>query len=119
MKMNYFTCGTNDMEKSIGFYDSLFQDAGVNKIYSEGRMTLWANEDFMFGVAEPFDGENATNGNGTMLGLNVGSREEVDHLYGKALDLGGTSEGKPGIRSGRHSAYFRGLDMNKICLFAM
>ena len=35
MKMNYFTFGTNDMEKAIGFYDSLFQETGVNKIYSE------------------------------------------------------------------------------------
>lgn len=119
MKMNYFTFGTNDMKKAVGFYDSLFQDCSVNKIYSEGRMTLWANEEFMFGIAEPFDGENATNGNGTMLGLNVGSSEEVDRLYKKALNLGGSSEGEPGIRSGRHSAYIRDLDRNKICLFVM
>ena len=119
MKMNYFIFGTNDMKQAINFYDSFFRDCGVNKVYSEGRMTLWANEDFMFAVAEPFDGELATNGNGTMLGLNLDSPEDVDRLYNKALALGGTSEGEPGERSGHHSAYVRDLDKNKICLFVM
>lgn len=117
MKMNYFLFGTNDMQRAISFYDAFFADSEVNKIHAEGRMSLWANEAFMFGVAEPFDGEQATNGNGTMLGLNVGSAEEVDRLYKKALALGGKSEGEPNIRSGRYSAYVRDLDNNKICLF--
>ena len=117
MKMNYFVFGTNDMQKAVGFYDALFEGSEVNKIHSEGRMSVWANEEFMFGVAEPFDGKEATNGNGTMLGLNVGSAEEVSRLYAKALELGGTSEGGPDTRSGRFSAYIRDLDKNKICLF--
>lgn len=119
MRMNYFVFGTNDMQKAIAFYDSLFHGIGVNKIYSEGRMTLWATEEFMFGIAEPFDGEQASNGNGTMLGLDVGSSEEVERLYKLALELGGTCEGAPGIRSGKQSAYIRDLDRNKICLFVM
>jgi len=80
-------------------------------------MTLWANEDFMFAIAEPFNGEDATSGNGTMLGFNLDSSTEVDRLYKKVLALGGTDDGEPGIRSGRYSAYVRDLDKNKICLF--
>lgn len=117
MKINYFVFGTNDMEKAIGFYDAFFEGSGVNKVHSEGRMTVWADAEFMFGIAEPFDGNAATNGNGTMLGLNLDSSDEVDRLYKKALALGGVSEGEPGIRSGRYSAYVRDLDKNKICLF--
>lgn len=117
MKMNYFVFGTNDKRKAVVFYDAFFENCGLAKIHDEGRMTLWANEDLMFSVAEPFDGNAATNGNGTMLGFNVGSEKEVDRLYKKALELGGTSEGEPGIRSGRYSAYVRDLDKNKICLF--
>lgn len=117
MKMNYFLFGTNDIRKAIDFYDTLFDGSGLNKVHSEGRMTIWANEDFMFGVAEPYDGNAATNGNGTMLGLNLGSAEEIDRFYNTALELGGTSEGEPGIRMGRYSAYVRDLDKNKICLF--
>lgn len=117
MKMNYFVFGTNDKKSAVAFYDAFFEDCGLAKIHDEGRMTLWANEEMMFAVAEPFDGNSATNGNGTMLGFNLGSAQEVDRLYHKALELGGTCEGKPGIRSGRYSAYVRDLDKNKICLF--
>ncbi len=117
MKMNYFVFGTNDKKKAVDFYDKFFDGCGLMKVHDEGRMALWANDDLMFAVAEPFDGNPASNGNGTMLGFNVGSAIEVDRLYKKALELGATSEGEPGERSGRHSAYFRDLDKNKICLF--
>lgn len=117
MKMNYFVFGTNDMQKSMSFYDAFFEGSGVSKVHSEGRMSLWANDEFMFGIAEPFDGGSATNGNGTMLGLNLGSAEQVTRLYNNALELGGVSEGEPCVRSGRYSAYVRDLDKNKICLF--
>lgn len=117
MNMNYFVFGTNDMEKAISFYDALFDSSGLAKVHSDGRMTVWAKEEFMFGIAIPYDGNEASNGNGTMLGLNVGSAELVDQLYQKALDMGSISEGEPGVRSGRYSAYIRDLDRNKICLF--
>jgi predicted lactoylglutathione lyase len=52
-----------------------------------------------------------------MVGFSLGSVTEVERLYQKALDIGGTDEGKPGIRSGLHSAYVRDLDNNKICFY--
>ena len=117
MNMNYFVFGTNDMQRAISFYDGFFAGSGVSKVLSGGRMSVWQKETFMFAIAEPFDGQKASNGNGTMVGFNVGSTEEVSRLYTQALTLGGVSEGEPGIRSGRFSAYFRDLDNNKICLF--
>lgn len=105
------------MQQAVKFYDSLFESSGINKVHSEGRMTLWSDQDFMFAVAEPFDGNEATFGNGTMVGFALGSSSEVERLYKKALELGGVDEGKPGIRSGRFSAYVRDLDKNKICFF--
>ena len=117
MKMNYFVFGTNNLPAAIHFYDTLFEGHGIGKIHSEGRMTIWAGDGFMFGVAGPYDGQPATNGNGTMLGINLGSAAEVERFYRTALELGGTDEGEPGIRSGRFSAYVRDLDRNKICLF--
>lgn len=115
--MNYFVFGTNEMPAAVKFYDTLFAGGELNKIHSEGRMTLWAGDDFMFALAEPFDGNKATVGNGTMVGFKVTSANDVERLYEKALSLGGTDEGKPGIRSGYFSAYIRDLDGNKICLF--
>ena len=117
MKMNYFVFGTNNLQKAARFYDDFFESSGINKIHAEGRMVLWAGEGFMFAVAEPFDGNGATAGNGTMVGFNLGSSSEVERLYKRALEIGGTDEGEPGVRSGRFSAYVRDLDKNKICLF--
>jgi predicted lactoylglutathione lyase len=117
MKMNYFVLGTNNMQLAIQFYDKLFEGSKMNKMHSEGRMTLWAGDDFMFALAEPFDGEEATVGNGTMVGFNVDSASEVERLYNKALVIGGVDEGSPRIRSGKFSAYVRDLDKNKLCFF--
>ena len=117
MKMNYFVFGTNNKEKAVEFYDQLFEGCGLNKIHDQGRMTLWGNEEFMFAIAEPFDENSASNGNGTMLGFHVDSINEVNRLHTKALDLGATSEGEPKIRSNMHSAYMRDLDNNKVCFY--
>ena len=117
MKMNYFVFGTNNMQRGVNFYDQLFSDQGINKVHDEGRMTLWVGDGFMFALAEPFDGNEATVGNGTMLGINLKSAAEVDEIHAKAIGLGGVSEGEPEVRSGRYSAYFRDLDGNKLCIY--
>jgi len=117
VRMNYFVFGTNDMPKAVGFYDKIFEGSGINKVQDEGRMTLWMGDGFMFALAEPFDENDATVGNGTMIGLNLDSSAEVDRIHSKAISLGAESEGDPSIRSGRYSAYFRDLDGNKVCVF--
>lgn len=117
MKMNYFVFGTNNKQNAVSFYDQLFDGCGLNKVHDQDRMTLWGNQDFMFAIAEPFDGEPASNGNGTMLGLHVDSVAEVNRLHHKAIELGGVCEGEPRVRSNMHSAYVRDLDNNKICFY--
>lgn len=85
MKMNYFVVGTNDMRASRGFYDALFAGAGLQTLQPSDRMSYWLGEDFAFAVATPFDEKPATNGNGTMIGLCVGAREDVERLHGRAM----------------------------------
>lgn len=118
MQIAYVTLGTNDRAEAESFYDSLLAESGFGKIYSEDRMTMWAKDGFMFALAEPYDGKQATIGNGSMLGFQVDEDSEVDRLHDLALSLGGTDEGGPRIRNGNHSAYARDLDGNKICFFA-
>ena len=52
-----------------------------------------------------------------MLGLNVGSTDEVKRLHTLAIQLGGENEGEPMQRGPYFSAYVRDLDKNKLCLF--
>ena len=115
MKMNYVVLGTNNMTASTRFYDALFVPSGLKRVSPSDRMTYWLGEDFAFAAALPFDGRQATNGNGTMVGFSVGTAEAVRQLHERAIELGGTCEGAPGQRGPRFSAYVRDLDGNKLC----
>ena len=117
MKMNYTVLGTNNMEDSVKFYDSLFEKTEVNQVFANERMTFWQCEDFAFAIAIPFNEEPASNGNGTMIGFSVGSTDEVKRLHKKVIELGGSCEGEPNQRGPRFSAYARDLDKNKLCFF--
>jgi predicted lactoylglutathione lyase len=51
--------------------------------------------------------------------LNVGSKDKVHSMYDKAIALGATDEGEPGVRADAfYMAYFRDMDGNKIALFS-
>ena len=115
MKLNYAVLGTNDMEASVVFYDALFAQSDVGQTMPTDRMHYWVWPDFAFAVAIPFDGKRASNGNGTMVGLDVGSSDEVTRMHAKAIELGGTCEGAPNPRGPFFSAYVRDLDRNKLC----
>jgi len=68
----------------------------------------------------PYDGKPASVGNGVMVALVVDSRDKVDRLHQKALELGGSDEGAPGPRGeGFYAGYFRDLDGNKLNAFCM
>ena len=117
MKMSYTVLGTNKMEAAVKFYNALFENTEPNQVLETPRMTYWQFESFAFAIAIPFDEEPATHGNGTMIGFDAGSHEEVTRLYKKALTLGGTSEGEPNQKGPIFSGYVRDLDNNKICFF--
>jgi len=69
-------------------------------------------------LSKPYNGEPATVGNGVMAAIRVDSKEAVDAIYNKALELGGADEGPPGQRGdGFYAAYFRDLDGNKLNAF--
>jgi predicted lactoylglutathione lyase len=59
-----------------------------------------------------------------MAAIAAGSRANVDKLHAKALELGGTCEGPPGLRGEEgpeafYGAYFRDLDGNKLAAFCI
>jgi predicted lactoylglutathione lyase len=75
-------------------------------------------------VTRPYDKGEATVGNGNMAAIAVDSRGKVDGLHARALELGGSDEGPPGLRGPEgdkafYGAYFRDLDGNKLCAFCV
>lgn len=120
--IGYVTLGSNDRKRSGAFYDALLGEIGGKRAMEDGdRMILWSNgQGPMLGVIKPFDGNEATVGNGNMVALAVGSRANVDKIHAKALALGGKDEGPVGDRGGNfYAGYFRDLDGNKLVAFHM
>ena len=121
--IGYVTLGTNDIDRAAEFYDALLQEIGAGRFMETDKFIAWAvaPDKPALSVTKPFDGNAASVGNGVMVALAVNSREKVDALHQKALDLGGKDEGAPGPRgdSGFYAAYFRDLDGNKLNAFCM
>ncbi len=114
----YATLGTRDMDKAAAFYDEVLGVLGAKRFMEEaGYFIAWGNsqDGAGLGITYPFDKQQATVGNGTMVALGAANREQVDAVYNKAMALGGSDEGAPGQRSpGFYAAYFRDLDGNKL-----
>ena len=73
----------------------------------------------MLAVCEPYDKEAPTPGNGVMIAFPAETKEEIDALYNRAIELGATCEGPAGQRipDRFYGAYVRDLDGNKLCFF--
>jgi catechol 2,3-dioxygenase-like lactoylglutathione lyase family enzyme len=124
--IGYVTLGTKDAEAAKGFFDGLLGLLGANRMMDGGGFTLWGLGYDKPGLAitSPHNGEPATYGNGTMIALVVDKRSLVDDVHAKAIALGGTCEGPPGLRGEEgptafYAGYFRDLDGNKLCVYRM
>ncbi|WP_375426958.1 VOC family protein [uncultured Sphingomonas sp.] len=126
--IGYTTLGTNDIDRALGFYDALFAVVGAARIMQmpdDRKLTLYGSGPNrpMLGVGKPYDGGQASVGNGVMVALAADSREQVDALHAKAIELGGSDEGAPGVRPPEefnfYGAYFRDPDGNKFCAYKM
>lgn len=120
--IGYITLGTNDLQKSAAFYDALLGELGAKRFMEMETFIAWAiaPDQPGFSITKPFDGQAATVGNGVMIALQVDSKEKVDAMYNKAIELGATDEGPAGPRGDNfYGGYFRDLDGNKLNFFCM
>ncbi|MFT3807572.1 VOC family protein [Arenimonas sp.] len=118
--IGYVTLGTNDMARAAGFYDALLAEIGAKRFMEYDSFIAWGVSPTQpsLGVIKPHNGQAATVGNGTMVALVVDSKEKVDRIYKKAMELGATDEGPAGPRSDNfYAGYFRDLDGNKLNVF--
>jgi len=118
--IGYVTLGTNNLPRAVAFYDALLAEMGAKRMMEGDRFVAWGVRPDLpgLGVSLPFDERAATVGNGVMVALVVDTKEKVDALHRKALELGGADEGAPGARSPEfYAGYFRDLDGNKLNFF--
>jgi catechol 2,3-dioxygenase-like lactoylglutathione lyase family enzyme len=118
--IGYVMLGTNDFDDATKFYDELLKTVGAGRIMEADTFVAWGTgpSSPALSVSRPFDGNDASVGNGVMVALGASSREIVDAVHAKALELGGTDEGAPGQRNPQfYAGYFRDLDGNKLNAF--
>ena len=128
--IGYVTLGSDDMPRARAYYDELFGSIGAKRIMEfgddPGGFTMWGTGLDKPGVAvtNPYNKQPAAAGNGNMTAIAMNSRSKVDQFYNKAIELGGTDEGPPGLRGDEgpqafYGAYFRDLDGNKLAAFCI
>jgi catechol 2,3-dioxygenase-like lactoylglutathione lyase family enzyme len=120
---SYVSLGTRDLACASRFYDAVLAPLGHARVEDydpEDRSAAWGLDDPgpHLWVTQPFDGNPASVGNGTMVSFLAPNRAAVDAFHAAALAHGGTDEGPPGLRPeyGPHfyAAYVRDPDGNKL-----
>jgi catechol 2,3-dioxygenase-like lactoylglutathione lyase family enzyme len=119
MSLNYVMIGSNDLTRTRAYFDAVMPLIGGKLAFDyapnavcyqlrEGR--VWINR--------AHNGEPATGGNGSMVGLLCASEAEVQAAHAAALANGGSDEGPPGPRPDYgpdfYGAYVRDTDRNKM-----
>lgn len=120
--IGYVCLGTNDLPRAAKFYDALLKGIGAKRFMEFETFIAWSAGKDKPGLAltKPFNGKQATVGNGVMVALDAGTPARVDALYKKAMELGATDEGPAGPRSDDfYAGYFRDPDGNKLSFFCM
>jgi catechol 2,3-dioxygenase-like lactoylglutathione lyase family enzyme len=120
--IGYVTLGTNDLARASAYYDALLAEIGAKRMWDFGNGIAWgySKDKPNLAIMQPFDGKPATVGNGVMVAIAVDSRDQVNRLHRKALELGSKDEGAAGPRGeGFYAGYFRDLDGNKLNVFCM
>lgn len=126
--IGYACIGTNDIARARAYYDDLFGTIGGKRLMEfpddMGGFTLYGVDWGKPGVAvtRPYDKQPARAGNGNMIALVFDTRAKVDAFHARALALGGSDEGAPGVRGEEgpkafYGAYFRDPEGNKFCAF--
>lgn len=127
--IGYVTLGSDNMPRARDFYDQLLgATVGAKRIMEFGDdlggFTMWGTGFDKPGIAvtNPYNKQPAVAGNGNMTAIAVDSRDKVEAIHARALELGGSCEGAPGVRGEEgpqafYGAYFRDLDGNKLCAF--
>ncbi|MDW6093063.1 VOC family protein [Vibrio rhizosphaerae] len=117
---SHIVVGSNDIEKSKKFYDAILTVLGYPAGVIEKDRCIYANEEGVFIVTPPVNGEEATHGNGMTIGFKAASPELAEAWHQAGIENGGvTCEDPPGVREyptrKLYLAYLRDPAGNKLC----
>ena len=116
---SHVTLGTNDWAAVKPFWAAVMEALSIPVMFEyDGGIAYGEATGPKLFIGPPFDGQPATNGNGTHVAFIADSRAKVDAFYAAAMSNGGSDEGPPGPRPHYHKnyygAYVRDPDGNKL-----
>jgi catechol 2,3-dioxygenase-like lactoylglutathione lyase family enzyme len=118
----HVTVGTNDLEKSRAFYDTVLSTLGWTRKADLGdNGSIWGADKPSFFVLKPANGQAATVGNGVTVSFEAPNRAAVKAFHETALGLGSPNEGDVGPRPwnlNAFAAYTRDPDGNKLAVYS-
>ena len=117
--INHLSIGTNRLDEAVAFYDAVLATVGATRQHEIPNFAVAYGKYFPeFWVQRPFNGEEATVGNGIHFSFLAISHDVVDEFYKVAIEAGGKNAGEPGLRPeygpGYYAAYVYDLDGHKI-----
>ena len=126
--LSYVMLGANDIQRSERFYTAILSALGYERrvepdivIYSLAEVSDRHNGPGVVYVKKPYDGREATFGNGTMFAFRAATQKLVRDLHAAGLEAGGSDEGAPGFRAEYSERFYVGYlrdDVgNKVALF--
>jgi len=123
--LSYITVGANDVPRSGRFYTAILIPLGYEKKEAANGVEF-TSPDRVNGpgavyVKKPYDGKEATVGNGSMTAFQAETHEMVRNLHAAGLEAGGSDEGAPGFRNEYSDRFYVGYLRdplgNKVAIF--
>lgn len=126
--LSYITIGANDIQRSERFYTAILSPLGYERrdesnavIYSLLDVPDRYNGLGAIYVKKPYDGRDATVGNGSMIAFRTATQKLVRDLHAAGREAGGSDEGAPGFRDKYSERFYVGYlrdDVgNKVALY--
>ncbi|MEQ8393627.1 VOC family protein [Thalassobaculum sp.] len=126
--LSYITVGANDVPRSGRFYAAILIPLGYEKKEGAEGIEFTApdvpgrsNGPAAVYVKKPYDGKEATVGNGSMTAFQAVTHEMVRNIHAAGLEAGGSDEGAPGFRDEYsdhfYVGYLRDPLGNKVAIF--
>lgn len=114
---SHVVVGADDLAAAKQFYDAALGALGHAPGAEMGERIIYATASGILMVTKPFDGAQASYGNGVTIGLSAPDPAAVDAFHERGLAAGGSDEGAPGPRPAipnSYAAYVRDPTGNKL-----
>ena len=126
--LSYIRVGANDIPLSGHFYTAILTPLGYRKKevpngieFTFPELPGESHGPVAIYVGKPYDGQEASVGNGSMTAFQAETHEMVRNLHTAGLQAGGSDEGAPGFREQYsehfYVGYLRDPLGNKVAIF--